>query len=380
MNHHLLTLAMAQMYELRNRLANVNYPMANLLTLRDELLYFADSIHSRSVIGIQKKDLFHNCIDVNQISDFMTKMLGSANVVIPAEMKYVVLKMIDYWVPFQANNKVYVFTNGNYAVSHLKLDKLGLSRLESRCKRRFSNMPIFIYVPEQFSNDMITNVALFHEVGHIVEHRFSLATDILKDVLKEIIKSPGGKMMNNYFPNAIKSDGTLNEDIVRAYIEEYVADLFGAQYLGTYMLAYLEYLEFYDRHRLSEDHPSLFCRLKLVDSFMQCMSTSKHTTHDIFLDNIMNTFSRVIQKDLTLRNIHITNAKSNLESGSPINIGSLDELFSLFATSWEVITGGILKVENARSLAKGSLSKYDFYNHINTGLKATISNFMTNNP
>lgn len=373
MNREHLIITIARTFSEAERLSQIDFHDADLNALRDDLYRFASSIHSipRSLIDSGNREIISS--DAEAISLYIHCLMNSLGVTINKEMEYVVRRLAAYWNIDMSKN-VLVFARGDYAVRHLIFDKLGVNVLEKRCRVKFAKEPRIVYLPQFYDGDMLFNSILYHEVGHMVERDNSIA-EVIYVKIEDLIKNkPTCKIINNYFKKLVEKRTTTEEEI-KEHIKEYVADVFGCQYLGEHILEYVNYRESSGRNLDREDHPTYACRERLVNSMVKYMQNPALTINDGFLEMIVQAFKNTSSID-ELRQRCILHPTSYIYQGSAVPLNNDEELFSIFTAAWDVALSGIIKMEQIRKMPAGSMTTIAYYQLINDAVRLSIQNFM----
>jgi len=370
MKDEVMAICAAQMYQIRNRLAAMDFGDIDKNALRDSLCAMADVIHGSNLKGLNTQQQLDKKCEIEQFTEWMFYLMSSRNLMIPLEMEFVVRELLRFWLGHSLDQLVLVFVEGSFAVTRFNKIPIGISSLEARYGIRFAKDPVFISIPRYCKQDFLFNIALFHEIGHVVDQQLNLYHDVKEAVKQQTGYDSSKKLIRDFFPILHKA-GRVDEKILISYIKEYIADLFSAQYLGEYLLTYLDYLEPHQKKPGSVTHPSYIHRKKMINDLLACMRSPNHMTSNFLLQYIMDSFSSAGKGDLILRWTAIHGRE--LMMGQSVSLNSLDELFSVFKHSWDVVFNGINNIEAARGLAANSLSCFDFYYSINTGIQNGIS-------
>jgi hypothetical protein len=296
---------------------------------------------------------------------------------VPTQMSFVLKKILYAWLGKGLDNLVVVFVEGDFSVTRFKKDPMGTSLFEASTGIKFSKDPVFVRVPHSYQEDMLFNIALFHELGHIVDEHLNLYFDVRENVLSSVSGNVDKSIIRKYFP-ILNAKRSLDTEVLTSYIKEYIADLFAAQYVGTYIVEYLDYLGERTRNAESRTHPHLNERRKLVEDFITCMNSSTHRTSNFLLQYIMESFNGTGKGELAIRWKFIQG--DDLIKGSPVILTNLDDLFSLFKHAWDVVYGGVNAVETARNVQLNTMSHYSFYDSLNKCVLDSVTRFMDSDP
>lgn len=376
MKEEMLVICAAQMQQMQYRLSKIDFGDSDRNHLRDELCAMANVLHSRSVKGLNNSERDKNKLFYESLMKWMHFLITSDTTNIPTQMSFVLKKILYAWLGKGLDNLVVVFVEGDFSVTRFKKDPMGTSLFEADTGIKFSKDPVFVKIPHFYQEDMLFNIALFHELGHIVDEQLNIFYDVKESIVKVTSGDVNKRIIREYFP-ILNVGRTFDEGIIVSYIKEYIADLFAAQYVGSYIVEYLDYLGERTRISDSKTHPHLDERRKLVTNFISCMNSPTHSTSNFLLQYIMNSFSDAGKGNLCIR--WKTIQGDELLNDHPITLTCQDDLFSLLKHAWDVIYGGVKTVEAARSIPLNTMSHFDFYNSINKRVLESVSNYMTNN-
>lgn len=369
-----LYMLMARCYEKSQQLAGLTFTEAEKNQLRDELVAYAHAIYTLSINRVNTENRDYHARMSILLTQMMTFLVDSHNNPINRELEYVVRKLVTDW-NINLNTNIILFSHGDYAVLHYNASVFKV--LNQLYRLTFSRQPRIVYFPREYDGDVLFSSVVFHEVGHMVENDRSLGGKVYDELIKTI-QNPRATILKNYFiPDYDQK--ALNEDRMRAYIKEYISDLFGAQYLGGNILHYLNCHDSLIRKKDTSEHPCYDCRERLVESFMNYTSVNPNRTTDKFLQIIIDVFhNEGAIPDLRLRDLNLS--KDNLVRGNNHVLANQQELFSLFSAAWRASLSGLSAVEAARGMANGALSRYDYYNTINEATKQSVADYMVINP
>lgn len=235
----------------------------------------------------------------------------------------------------------------------------------------FAHQIVVFRVPKHLVGDFLYSCVLYHEFGHFVDSFFHI-TDQVFDTYCELERNK--KLPSDFYPKyypmvmaVAKGDPLLVEKCIKRQTGEYVADLFGAQYVGEHICNLMEISSCgkYDGHDF--DHPSPNYRETMVQDFLTANNAN------LVLSTIIDVFKSC---GLDLKNRYVAPAElGELEKGKPITIANVDELHSIIKAGWDVYFSKPTSMEVKSSEPSGSLGKYDFYCRVNTSIKESIKNY-----
>lgn len=179
---------------LRAQVAVITFFDADKETFRTELIAIADAL-----IAVNFRVSFNPFLpdeyitSVVNIKCWLSELLDSNAYRLCPEMSYCIEKMIERWNK-QGQPRNVVFTLGDFAIRKYKRDIVSkqipfLYSLQLRTGITLTKEPVFIFVPDQFKDDLLSCVLLFHEVGHFVVHDNFLIDMVYTDILPKIIAS-----------------------------------------------------------------------------------------------------------------------------------------------------------------------------------------------
>lgn len=369
-----LYLLMARCYETSQQLAGIQIKDADKNQIRNELIAYANAIYAFNLEKTSGKERDIHARMSIIVTEIMTYLIECSVNPINQELQYVVRKLAATWGIDPRTNLI-LFCHGDYAVRHYP--PIYISWLQSLYNLGFLKQPRIVYLPREYDGDLLFSSVVFHEVGHMVEIDRSLGGKVYDELLK-MIRNTNCTIFRMYFKPEYNQK-EINEERVRSYIKEYIADLFGSQYLGRHILHFLDCHESLHRDKDSTDHPSFECRAKLVDSFLNFSSNNPPQTSDKFLQIIINVFhNESAIPDLCFRDNQLS--EDDLLSGNRKELGNTQELFSLFSAAWRASLRGIQDAKTAQGIQDGELSRYDYYSSINNATKQSIIDYIAANP
>jgi hypothetical protein len=114
-----------------------------------------------------------------------------------------------------------------------------------------------IALPDIYRRKPLYSVALYHELGHFLDTRFSISENV--DVITPALTLPG--------MSAPTSSMTYQETITRLYhLREYFADAFAACYCGSAIKRFLE--GFAPNSGPSPTHPATYNRIQVIQAVL----------------------------------------------------------------------------------------------------------------
>lgn len=371
-----LTAKVAEVRSLRDRVAGLDFGNQDKDIFKGELIAIASNLLAvdlQNGFAPYSKEQFESYIGLT--ADWLRQLDNSFEYRLNAEMAYCIEKLVERW-NLQQNPKRVIFTLGEFAVQKIKRN-VNTQRIDYLLDMSqitgvpLSREPVFIRVPDEFKEHILANVPLLHEVGHFVD-RDNCVTDIIyDDIMPKLEKRKSLKLKQNYFPRYEGVDiKTIAESpvVVKSHIEEYVADVFGAQFAGANILYYASYLQSKNPYDDAKDHPTLSCRKRLVNSFLEYGKSGR--TLDIFLDSILCALNELKVSTCPFTEAQLLDAN--------LQLTDTEQMFTIFGTSWnlvdrEVRRNGIKKVGKVNYMQVLNLP---YYQIIDANLKRMIRDLM----
>lgn len=175
-----------------------------------------------------------------------------------------------------------------------------------------------IKLPDVYRKKPLYSVALYHELGHFIDLRFSISENV--DVLH-----PGLAL-----PDMSAPTGSLTSDEKQMrlhHLREYFADVFAACYCGRSIQRFLD--GFAGHAGPSHSHPATYARGQVIEALL---TKTKHTVIDAF-----NTaLSARGQPSLTLRFVR-PDIEKCFDSIRPVPIQSNAEVHGVLGGAWEYL-------------------------------------------
>jgi hypothetical protein len=203
---------------------------------------------------------------------------------------------------------------------------------------------IQIALPKSYKHYPLYNVALYHELGHFIDQKFSISDFLLLKYKKEVGLKPE------------------NAHILSNHTKEFFADLFAASYTGNSVNMFLE--KVIGVQPITATHPETNSRIKLVKDF---------------LNNVDNTWINMFQDSCKVRSgktIEIKYKASDVNSCfndfRPAKINSDAELHGLFAAGWNFVLDSSARDPNTWS----KIDEFDAFSRVNDLITKTIRNYV----
>lgn len=240
------------------------------------------------------------------------------------------------WLGSEADKYLLTLSDGEYLyrLPICKLDVLN-NITEGFWHVHFDTFPIELALPKYFSEDMFFNVVLFHELGHFVESYYDIDDKVfrqLEPLLKDLVNNQ--TIVNQSFPFLAGKDAidVADEKKVRSHICEYIADLFGAQYVSNHIMNYASYKLDKTLDKDDEEHPCWNKRNEHVTLFL----TS--SVDNLLINAIKDVFAKINKEGLIIR-FCVLDSKYFLE-GKPHPISNDAEMVSVYKHIWDMYIQG----------------------------------------
>lgn len=330
-----LQAAVSEMVANRNQLAALVFQDADKETFKSELISIADQLSavnfrvSPAPFTIEEFVMFVFCVKA-----WLNRLVLSYAYRLNDEMQFCICETMRKWdVDF--DQKMVVFTLGPYAVQKIKgnvnthqIDFL--LTLAQRTGVTFTKEPVFIIVPDEFKNHILANTPLFHEIGHFVDRVNYVTEMVFQEVFPIIRNNKMAKLIRENFPRYYGENLNTHpeaETVIKSHIEEYIADVFGAQYAHGFILYYLSYINAKHPNRYTKDHPSYNCRKNMVECFLRYCDT--RTSPNLLL-------KAIIKYMPALRKVPAKYSEAELQDGN-LSFVDTDEMLAAFTSSWSFV-------------------------------------------
>lgn len=266
--------------------------------------------------------------------DWLQQLVDSNEYRLNEEMSYCVLKTIEKWDQQQAR-RIVVFTLGEFAIHKIRrnVNTHRIDYLLTMAQNTGVNLtkePVFIRVPDRFKDHILTNVPLFHEIGHFVDKDNSISERVFAELLPLLQRNRHSRFKREFFPDYDGVDINTIPDVnivLLSHVEEYIADVIGAQYAGMQILCYASYLEAKSANRSTKDHPAYNCRKRLVESFLN------QGQPGVSSNSLLNAIMRYMP---TLRAYNSSFTEADL-LGPNLRFVDIDEMLSSISMPWPFI-------------------------------------------
>lgn len=293
------------------------------------------------------------------------------------EMRGVMDNLCSKWVD-DYDKFLFAATDGSFAIEYYNADwGRFIDTINRSFRVAFSHQLFTFKVPKHLYDDFLFNGSIYHEMGHFVDNYYYMSDRIAQKMIDRLNNGQEVDRIKNEFYPIIKEtydiNGVcINEDHRKKMIEkqtaEYIADMFGTQYLGEHIWNYIEYIAhgIYDQY--DREHPSPNCRKNLELAFLNDVQGN------FLLEDIKEEFNAT-GRPLQKRFVILADA-SSLMKGQPVKIMNDDELHSLFMLGWEVYLKGPAAYDSIIGNTGKPTSREDFYVILNNAIRQSIANYI----
>lgn len=243
--------------------------------------------------------------------------------------------------------------------------------IESRYGIKFKRKLIQIRLPKYLFRDYLTNVVLYHELGHFVDTILKITPTLTESFFNNYLaKTPNViDELYHYFPFLDSPDYLDNykRHVMTNHIREYFSDVFASQYIGNFVNEYLIYLGEENAFSISETHPSLSNRVGFVTKFLE------DDSNNFILSLMKEVVDRVSGEKLKKRFVELE--PTDFLNLTPHVISEKSHLHSLFKLGWEIWLNQAdqFKIKNNMS---DELLPSQIYTIINNLIEKSINNFI----
>lgn len=201
---------------------------------------------------------------------------------------------------------------------------------------------ISIGYPTHLEKDFLSNVSLYHELGHFVDLKIF---DISNRITSHIVYHANLPSATTYFPNIdlTKLCGSprsfQNPEISKLYnyVSEYFADIFAVQYIGRHKIHLSHYLA--GDNKFGYSHPSTDARTKAINNFLE-----PESKHDDFIKLMKSITLQETKRELKIRNASLE--LDPLLTNAPYSNLKRDQLHTIFHNGWEIWESNLSNFKN----------------------------------
>lgn len=310
-------------------------------------------------------------VQVREVLFYVSKCiqyLKSATIYDLDPAMYICLRAaLEDWVSEDSNNYIITSYKANVESHHYTSGTIltqAIRTIEDNFKIKIPYKLVALGYPSYLEKDFISNVSLYHELGHFVdfcEWRISYC------IITEILSTQTLPLQSIYFKNidenSLYDDSTYNHgNQVRCLanlISEYFADIFAVQYVGRHKNHLANYMA--GDNGFSYTHPSTAARIRAISNFL-----GPESEHDELIKLIKEITLKSSGRELKVRNEYL-----NIEpllKGEPYEIINREQLHSLFHNAWEIWETNITNFKNYPEFIEA-------YKKLNNLLRLSIKNY-----
>lgn len=325
-----------------------NYSNDDLLFFRKVLEFFKDSLvllDNNTISSVPHE--FVECLNIaarQWLSDF------DDYIIVMVDGQYAIIPQVEDFRMFYT----------------LMKDKLGVE---------FKSILLKVIMPRQLSRDYLTNVCLFHELGHFIDTKLKISESAYKDQLLNKWCNGKSTEIDNWFiigKGAYQTESPSKRSVVKGdlqslcYLKEYFADLFGSQYVGENYLHFLDYIND-DPTKDGLKHPSNDKRRKMYEDFSKGINTNP------ILESLYE--STLAQAKHGLKKEYVDIDQTDMISFVPTELIDEQQLLSVFKMGWDVYLGGSKPFQDQNGISS-PLSADKIYECVNNLIEKSINNYL----
>lgn len=271
---------------------------------------------------------------------------------------------------------IIVMLDGQYAIlPQVEDTRMFYALIKAKLGVDFKSILLKVCMPRQLSRDYLTNVCLFHELGHFIDEKLKISDSAYNDqLLKKWINGKSSEINKWFFygyeayhvvstPVGNQITGELKSVF---YLKEYFADLFGSQYVGENILNYLDYISD-DPTNDGPMHPADDKRRQMYLDF------TKGPSLNPVLESLFESTLTQAKHGLVKKYVDIDH--TDMHSFIPSELSDEQELLSIFKMGWDVYKGGSAPFEVQNSLSE-PLPPDKIYECVNNLIEKSINNYL----
>lgn len=294
------------------------------------------------------------------------------------EMRAMMDNLCSHWI---SNPKKYIFatTDGDFAfIRYSSSWDVLMDTIYKLYGLKFSCQLVTFTIPKHLFNDFLFVSIIYHEMGHFVDNYYNITDEVVRR-LKIRMSDPTSeeRMRLEFFPilqkvydnsTRLYTDEKKRDEYINSYVGEYIADLFGAQYVGRNIINHIEFNRHGTYNVHTETHPSPQERAVLVNAFLT------NDKANFLLTDIHDSF---IATNLELKNRYSEPVEAEtLKKGLPMTIYNDEELHSILQLGWNVYFQGASAMASRNGNKVGTTSQCDFYAQLNGAIKQSIHDYL----
>jgi hypothetical protein len=355
MDYNLVELEYSRLHPHINSLKLNHYPDKRVYQYQKSLFRLYGQVGKRLEEEDFKKAPVYELLEIKKILVFIKASIeclkDSVLNLLPFETIFCLETALNDWLTAKDHVENVVVTthqyNDYFFWGILSLDDELFSLIDSKYNVQFDQRLILISIPKFELNDYLSNVVLYHELGHFVETKFQIVDRII------VNKYPGFDRDDIHF-DEIKRLRILKE---KKQLAEFFCDLFAAQYIKDCSSKYLNYVAY--KNPDSPTHPATDLRLRIVDDFLNSNPNST-------VAELSSATLKASGKNLQIRFKEISN--TDFINLIPNEISNNQELHYLYVMGWSL---WLNKHHHFNSFRRERI-----YEIINNLIEKSISNYI----
>ena len=284
---------------------------------------------------------------------------------------YVCLRAaLEDWVKGNPLDYVVTTYKGNVGTHHYQpwtVDEQSIKAIYDIYSISFTDKLVSLAYPSYLEKDFLSNVSLYHELGHFIDLS---EWGITARLTNFIIDKKCLQMQDVYFKNV---DTTILYDKtnklwpaewnkLHRMLCEYFADIFAVQYIGRHKIHLSQYIA--GDNGFDNEHPSTEARTIAINNFL-----GPEANNDDFIKQLRWATNRITGRPLKQRNIALP--KNDLLNNQPCSITDKHQLHTLLQNAWEIWEAS----SNGNKMYPDLMSAYG---RMNSLLEQSIMNFENN--
>lgn len=378
MRPEILSLGFVTFHETCQYICTIPFSDTRKCVFCKELKAISDIFLSYDVASFTPKTIKDKKGDLDFLWQWALALDNRNGYTLSHEMRTAMDNLCKLWVK-DSNKFIFAATDGDFAINRYtsSWDVL-MDLMEKIYGLRFSHQLVTFLVPKHLFKDFLFVSIIYHEMGHFIDNYYNISDEVLRRIKGRLsVPAEEEKIRKEFFPiiqftyddtaGAYK-DVKKRDEYIESYVGEYIADLFGAQYVGAHIINHIELNRHGTYNISSETHPAPQSRAELVNAFLV------NDTSNFLLKDILDSF---VATGLELKNRYVRPADAlNLEKGQPLAIVNDDELHSLFQLGWEIYFKGPSAMDAACGNVAGATSQYEFYSSLNEAMRQSIKNYL----
>lgn len=254
---------------------------------------------------------------------------------IPFQLISCLNNVVDDWID---NPELFsiVFSSNSKGLTdyyNWNLDERSINSINRLCNSlgfgvNYDHGLIHISQPRYFTNDFLSSIPVYHELGHFIDANYGISRYALDDAKFQLQKY---KAKNH------------DKEQLYSYMAEHFADIFAAQYLTDLMTKVLNYTSFQVPN--SYEHPSTSNRIAIIETFLNGSGTSENLeiVHQLKKATKIQTKRKLVERELLIR--EKTPSLNPFELDKKVMLSEPAEVHTLFSLGWNNFNEGGYFVE-----------------------------------